>query len=179
MFRRHARIVISFKLQLSIGPQWHYKSVTRINSPHYLSAAAPTTARRLPPSHLSQPLLSRSATSTVTTSKRRGFIHSNEDLSTQTQLLKPLHAHLCRRGLQSLCSDRRSFAFLHAGWAQTGTSCRTVQTCWDAWRGDLSSPFFPNPNSLRLLSLPAHACRSYPHSRVKMIAGGALTGTEN
>lgn len=64
-----------------------------------------------------------------------------EDLS--TQLLKPLHAHLCRRGLHSLCSDRRSFAFLHAGWAQTGASCRTVQTCWDAWREDRSSPFSP------------------------------------
>lgn len=34
------------------------------------------------------------------------------------------------------------------------------------------SLFFPNPNSLRLLSLPAHACRSYPHSRVRKMIGG-------
>lgn len=139
-----------------------------MNSPHYLSAAAPTTSAA---SHL---LTCRGRSSPGQRRPRAPPRRDEEDLPTQAQLLNPLHAHLCRRGLRSLCFV--SFAFLHAGWTQTGTSCRKVQTCWDAWRGDLSSPFFFQPKFSSPVVPPCPRLQKLPTQPCEDDWGGALTG---
>lgn len=93
----------------------------------------------------------RSKTSTQTRKKKKTV----QDYSPKLNSWRAACASLQERTLIAVFR-LQGLVLLHVGWSQPGTSCRTVQTCWDAWRGVLSSPFFfHNPNSLCLLSLPA------------------------
>lgn len=48
----------------------------------------------------------------------------------------------------------QGLALLHVCWSEPGTSCRTVQTCWDAWRGVLNAPFF-SPTQIHFACCPS------------------------
>lgn len=81
-------------------------------------------------------------------------------------------------GLQSLCPDRRS-CFSSCRLSSDRNRLQNSPDLLGCLKGDLSSPFFPSPNSLRLLSLPAHACRSYPHSEDDYWGGGTYIFPES